>query len=77
MDISWFMRCLNGHIARQVNEEDNYIGYFWEGRFKSQALPGEKALGLCGQQSDTSENGRHDGSNGPHQDSAKHRRGCL
>jgi REP element-mobilizing transposase RayT len=43
-DLSWLMRTLNEHIARQANADHGVKGRFWEGRFKSQALFDERAL---------------------------------
>jgi hypothetical protein len=46
-NISWFMRCLDEHIARKANKEDEVTGRFWEGRFKCIRLDNEAAILAC------------------------------
>jgi hypothetical protein len=43
-NLSWFMKCLNEHLARLANLEDGVVGKFWESRYKSQALLDEAGL---------------------------------
>jgi REP element-mobilizing transposase RayT len=42
--LSWFMKCLNEHVSKIANVEDDARGHFWEARFKSQVLLDERAL---------------------------------
>lgn len=42
--LSWLMRCLAEPIARRANREDGCKGRFWEGRYKCQALCGERSV---------------------------------
>ena len=42
--ISSFMKCFNQKLAIIFNREDNCKGRFWEGRFKSIAIPDQESL---------------------------------
>lgn len=46
-DLSWYMRCLNEHIARRANQEEDRTGRFWDGRFESRPLPDVQAAHAC------------------------------
>jgi hypothetical protein len=44
LDLGWFMKSLKEPIARRANKEDNCVGTFWEGRFRSLASLDEASL---------------------------------
>lgn len=46
-DISWYMKNLNEHIAREANKEDNCTGKYWEGRYQSQGLLDHASIIRC------------------------------
>ena len=46
-DLSWYMRCLNEHIARRANREEDRTGRFWDGRFESRPLADVQAAHAC------------------------------
>jgi hypothetical protein len=42
--VGWFMKCLKEPLSRLVNREENARGAFFEGRFRSIALPDEESV---------------------------------
>lgn len=46
-DISWLMKLLCEHIARQANREDEVTGKFWESRFQSDRILDEANALAC------------------------------
>jgi len=45
--VSWFMKCLNEHIARMANREDECKGHFWDGRFKCKRVEDNAGVLAC------------------------------
>ncbi|MGX5201220.1 transposase [Aliikangiella sp. IMCC44632] len=46
-NLSWFMACLNGPLAKTSNAEDYLKGRFWESRYQSVALLDISAVLAC------------------------------